>query len=236
LRKYLIVAFAALTAIAFTTAAIAQTPAQSMKVKITPKKAGTKKKPKNASITLDIQNNESTRTLGKLTVTSPKTFHLSAKGLKKCSESTLETNGPAGCPKKSKIGGGTAAALLGVNGNAPSPLDFKVTAFVLGAKKLGFFLEAQQAPVNVLAPATIKGRKLTITVPDAAQQPATGVWAGLKNIHTVLKGKQGKNYFASTTGCKGGKHKFSTVLTFVDNTVPGTAGNETVTGSSKCSK
>jgi hypothetical protein len=236
LRKYLIVAIAALTAIAFATAAIAQTPAQSMKVKVAPKKAGTKKKPKNASITLDITNNESTRTLGKLTVTSPKTFRLSAKGLTKCSESALESGGPAACPAKSKIGGGTADALLGVNGPAPSPLTFKVTAIVLGAKKLGFFLEAQEAPVNVLAPATIKGRKLTITVPDTAQQPATNVWAGLKAIHTTLKGKKGKNYLAATTGCKGGKHKFSTLLTFVDNTVPGTAGTETVKGSSKCSK
>jgi hypothetical protein len=236
LRKYLIVAIAALTAIAFATVALAQTPAQSMTVKIAPKKAGTKNKPKNSSIELNIVNNEPKRTLGKLTITSPKTFHISAKGLTKCNEAALEAGGPAACPAKSKVGGGKAEALLGVNGNAPGPLTFEVTAIVLGPKKLGFFLHALQAPIDVLSPAQIKDRKLIITVPDAAQQPATGVWAGLKSIHTTLKAKKGNHYLASTTGCVKKKHKFTTVLTFVDNTVPGTAGNETVKGASKCSK
>jgi hypothetical protein len=237
LRKYLIVAIAALTAMAFTAVALAQTPAATMKVTVKPKKAGTKKKPKNSSIELNITNNDPKRTLGKLTITSPKTFVLSAKGLPKCSQATLENQGPDACPKKSRVGGGTASALVGVNSTttAPTPLTFDVTAFVLGPKKLGFFLAARELPINVLSPGTLKGRKLTITVPDQAQQPATGVWAGLKSIHTTLKAKKGKHYLASTTGCKGKKHKFTTVLHFVNNTVS-PEGDVTVKGSSKCSK
>jgi hypothetical protein len=237
LRKYLIVAIAALTAMAFTTVALAQTPAATMKVTIKPKKAGTKKKPKNASIELNIVNNDSKRTLGKLTVTSPKTFKLSAKGLPKCSKSSIENNQSVDqCPKGSKIGGGTASALVGVNSTTtpPTPLTFDVTAVVTGPKTLGFFLAARELPINVLSPGTLKGRKLTITVPDAAQQPATGVWAGLKSIHTTLKLKKGKHYLAATKGCKKHKHAFSTVLHFVNNTVT-PAGDVTVKGSSKCS-
>jgi hypothetical protein len=160
---------------------------------------------------------------------------LSAKGLTKCAQAVLESGGPDACPARSKVGGGTAEALLGVNGATTSPLTFDVTAVVLGPKKLGFFLHALQAPIDVLSPATIKGRKLIITVPPTAQQPATGVWAGLKSIHTTLKAKKGKHYLASTTGCVAKKHKFSTILTFVDNGVS-QPGNVTVKGSSKCSK
>jgi hypothetical protein len=238
LRKYLIVAIAALTAMAFTAVALAQTPAATMKVTIKPKKAGTKTKPKNSSIELNIVNNDSKRTLGKLTVVSPKTFKLSAKGLPKCSKASIESNQSVDqCPKGSKIGGGTASALVGVNSTTtpPTPLTFDVTAVVTGAKTLGFFLAARELPINVLSPATIKGNKLTITVPDQAQQPAAGVWAGLKSIHTTLKGKKGKHFLASTIGCKAKKHKFSTVLHFVNNTVT-PAGDVTVKGASKCSK
>jgi hypothetical protein len=236
LRKYLIVAIAALTAMAFTAVALAQTPAATMKVTIKPKKAGTKKKPKNSSIELNIVNNDPKRTLGKLTITSPKTFKLTAKGLTKCDQATVENSGPDACPKASKVGGGTASALVGVNSTTtpPTPLTFDVTALVLGPKKLGFYLAARELPINVLSPGQLKGNKLIITVPDAAQQPATGVYAGLKSIHTTLKAKKGKHFLASTTGCKKKKHAFTTVLTFVNNGVS-PAGDVTVKGSSKCS-
>jgi hypothetical protein len=233
----MIVAIAAIAAIAFASISLAQTPAlQTMKVKVAPKKAGTKHKPKNSSIVLDIQNNEQKRTLGKLEITSPKTFHLSAKGLTKCTKATIEAGGPAACPKKSIVGHGTAEALLGVNGANQVPLHFDVTAVVLGPKDVSFHLHSAAPPLDVLSPGKLKGRKLTITVPPTAQQPATGVWAGLKSIHTTLKAKKGKHMLASTTGCVKRKQKFSTKLTFVDNTVPNTAGTVTVTASSKCSK
>jgi hypothetical protein len=235
LRKYLIVAIAALTAVVFSAVAIAQTPAPTMSVKITPKKAGKKNKPKNSQINLEIVNNDPKRTLSKLTITTPKTFTLTAAGLTKCDDATLETGGPLGCPKASRVGKGIAHALVGVNGPNPTPLTFDVTPVVLGPKNIAFYLAARELPVNVVAPGKISGRKLTITVPDAAQQPAPGTWAGLVSLETTLGAKKGKHYLASTTGCKKKKHAFSTVLTFVDNTV-GAPGDETVKGSSKCSK
>ena len=235
MRKYLIVAIAALTAMAFTAVAIAQTPAASMKVTIKPKKAGTKKKPKNSSIELFIKNNDSKKTLDQLVITSPKTFKLSTKGLTKCDESTLETGGPSACPKGSKVGGGEANALLGVNGNSPQPLHFDVTAIVTGPKNIAFHLHSDAPSLDIVSPGTISGRKLTIQVPDVAQQPVPGVFAGLVDIHTTLKGKKGKKYLASTTGCKKKKHSFTTKLVFTDNGVSDPTPI-TVKGSSKCSK
>ena len=237
LRKYMIAAVAAIAAIAFASVALAQTiPNQSMKVKVAPKKAGTKNKPKNSSITLDIQNNQSNRTLGKLVITMPKTFHMSAKGLKTCTKAKLAAGGPAACPAKSIVGSGSADALLGVNGATQVPLHFKVTPVVLGAKSLAFHLHSDQPPLDVLSPGKIKGQTLTIKVPSTAQQPATGVWAGLKSIHTTLKARRGNHKLATTTGCVKHKHKFSTKLVFVNNTVPGTAGTVTVKAHSNCSK
>ena len=236
MRKYLIVAVAAIAAVAFASVSLAQTPKpQTMSVKVSPKQAGTKKKPKNSSIVLDIQNNESKRTLGKLVITSPKTFRLSTVGLTKCKASVLEEQGPSACPKKSKVGKGTASALAAVNGPNPTPLTFDVTAVVTGKRNIGFHLHAHEAPLDVLSPGVIKGRKLTITVPDAAQHLGP-VWNGLKSIHTTLKAKQGKHMLAATTGCVKKKQNFSTQLTFVNNTLPDTAGTVTVKASSKCSK
>ena len=234
MRKYLIVAIAALTAVVFTAVSFAQTPAPTMDVNITPSKAGTKQKPKYSKIKLEIVNSDAKRTLSKLTITTAKTFKLDATGLTKCDEATLSAGGPAACPKASRVGKGIAHALVGVNGPNPTPLTFDVTPVVLGPKKLSFYLAARELPVNVLAPGTIKGRTLTIEVPTAAQQPAPGTWAGLVSLETTLQAKKGKHFLASTVGCKSKKHAFSTVLTFVDNGV-GAPGNETVKDSAKCS-
>jgi hypothetical protein len=236
LRKYLITAVAAVAAIAVAAPiASAQEPEPTMEVNITPKNAGTKKKPKNSTIKLSIENPETTRTMTKLTITTAKTFKFSAKGLTKCDESVLETSGPSACPAKSRVGKGTASAALGVTSPTPTPLTFDVTAVVLGAKEVGFYLAARELPVNVLAPGHISGRKLTIEVPEAAQQPVPGTFAGLISLETTLKAKKGKNYLASTNGCKARKHPFSAVLTFRDNgaTPAGTRSTDT---SARCSK
>ena len=236
MRKYLIAAVAAVAAIAVAApVASAQTPKPTLKVNITPKKAGTKKKPKNSTIKLSIENPETTRTMSKLTITTAKTFKFSAKGLTKCSESVLEANGPAACPAASRVGKGTASAGLGVTSPNPTPLTFDVTAVVLGPKDIAFYLAARELSINVMAPGHISGRKLTIEVPEVAQQPIPGTFAGLISLETTLKAKKGKNYLASTNGCKARKHPFSAVLTFRDN-VATPAGTRSTNAAARCSK
>jgi hypothetical protein len=236
LRKYLIAAVAAVATVGMSTSiASAQEPKPTMKVNITPKKAGTKKKPKNSTIKLSIENPETNRTMSKLTITTAKTFKFSAKGLTKCDEDVLEAQGPSACPAKSRVGKGTASAGLGVTSPTPTPLTFDVTAVVLGPKEIGFYLAARELAVNVLAPGHISGRKLTIEVPEVAQQPVPGTYAGLISLETTLKAKKGKNYLASTNGCKARKHKFSAVLTFRDNGAT-PAGTRSTNASAACSK
>lgn len=239
MRKYLIAAIAALTVIAFASVAIAQGPAASMKVKLSPKKAGTKKHPQNSKLRLVITNNDVHKTLTQLDIQLPKTVVASGKGFKACSEAKLNNDGPAGCPKGSIVGHGTADAALGVDQPAPQPLQFDLTAVVTGKKAVDFYLHSTTIPVNVVSPgrlkSTKKGQKLVIKVPKSAQQPAPGVFAGLVKIDSTLGAKAGKHKLIATTGCKKHKQKFSTLLHFGSNPARPTPSKATVTASSKCS-
>jgi hypothetical protein len=234
LRKYFVAAVAATTTLAFGTTAVAQAPEASQTVTVSPTKAGTKKKPKSVKLHLKVTNNNTRRTASKLTIAHSKTVVLSGKGFPTCSADTLEHEGKQACPAKSKVGTGDAKALLGVNTAAPKPLTFKVTAYVAGAKGINFFLEGVELPgLKLVAPGEIKGRKLIVTIPAAAQQPVPGTWAGLSELDTTIGAKIKKNAIVATTGCKKKKHPFSTTITFVDNGVQ-PAGNVTAEGAAAC--
>jgi hypothetical protein len=238
LRKYLVASLAAATAIACAGVAIAQSTPASMTVTVSPKKAGTKPKPKSTQLSLAIVNNDTKRTMSALDITMPKTLALSTKGFPACTVDTLDNKTKSACPRGSKVGSGVAKAILGVNNPDPSKqsnLTFIVTAFTGGKDKVNFYLEGI---VKVTAPGTLskKGGKqvLHIQVPDAAQQPAPGVYAGLVSLETTLKGIAKKNKLIATTGCKAKAHPFSTVMTFIDNGVS-PAGTVKVDDGAPCS-
>jgi len=242
LRKYLIVAIAALTAMAFTAVAIAQTPGATMKVTVKPKKAGTKKKPKDSTVALEITNSDVTQTASRIEIWMPKSIKLVTTG-KKCSVATLSASGPAGCPKASKIGGGTANARAGVN-TSPNPpaLPFKVTAFLTGKKSLAFFLQQTNGDITAVSTAKIVkasgkyGSKLDISIPEnPAQQYPAGNYNGLERLSTTLGStKKGKSVF-KTTGCRNKKHPFKATIHFVNNPVPPKAATVDTTATAKCS-
>jgi hypothetical protein len=144
--------------------------------------------------------------------------------------------GPSACPKASRVGKGVAHALLGVNSATPTPLTFDVTAVVVGAKNVNFHLANRENPALApVAEGRISGRNLIIEVPAVAQQPLPNVWAGLVSLDATLSARKGKNYLASTIGCKNKKHNFSATLTFVNNGVS-PAGDVTAKASSTCKK
>jgi hypothetical protein len=240
LRKILVAALAAVMVVAGATAALAQSgTAPSLTVTVKPKKAGTKKHPKNSSIHLLVVNNDTKRTLSKITITMPKTLKISGKGFKTCSKATLDdTNkGPRACPKGSKVGRGSADALVGVTHPSPTPIHFVVTAYVGGKNKMNFYLHSTTPglAVNVTAPGRVVGRKLIVTVPEAAQKPAPLTYAGLVRFETTLKGKAKRHLLIASTGCKGGKDKFTAALTFINNGAS-PAGTVTVPGAAPCKK
>jgi len=242
LRKYLIVAIAALTTVAFATVAIAQTgDTATLKTKLTPTNAGTKNKPKNSKLDLNVINGNTQRTMSDLDIFMPKTLKLSLKGMPSCAPDKVLARS---CPKSSLLGTGEAKAKTGVNGSTPGDLTFDVKAVktksqVNGKDMLGFVIDDGGSLIFLTETKLSKaggkyGQKLHIDVPELAQHAGTA-FNGLVSLHTKLGKKKGKNMLLATTGCKGKKQPFKVVLTFIDNGVT-TATTIDKTSTSKCSK
>jgi hypothetical protein len=244
LRKYLIAAVAALTVVAFAAVASAQGGGATLNTKITPKDAGTKRKPKNSTFNLNVVSDDTRRTMSKLDVFIAKTARLSLKGLPKCDPATIFARQ---CPANTVLGRGEAKAKVGVNGPPQNVTDrtFEVTAFktnspTTGKEMLGFFLDdggsLQFLPESKLTKVKGKkyGQKLHIDVPELAQHVGA-TYNGLVSLQATLKKKAGKNKLVATTGCVKHKHLYKTVLTFIDNTVT-PAGKFGDTDTARCSK
>jgi uncharacterized OsmC-like protein len=253
LRKYLIAALAAITAIAVASVAIAQsTPTATMTVKVTPKQSGTKAKPKNGKINLKIVNDDPNRTMDNLKISLPSNGKLSLVGLKKCSEDTI-TNQE--CPASRALGTGIAEASQGVNTPTPNPLFFKVTPYPMSSRQIGFFLQqlnkdANGKPTSVVIPGGISvvsvgtlgkaskpyGQILDIVVPKLAQEFPTGTFNGLVSLQTTLTKKVGKHYLVNEVGCVKGKFAFAAELHFIPNPDPAHAGTAKTKTTAKCTK
>jgi hypothetical protein len=244
LRKYLIVAVAAFTAIAIASVASAQgTDTATLKVSVSPKDAGTKSKPKNTRFNLEVVNSNTSRTMSDLDIFMPKNVTLSLKGIPSCAPNVIALND---CPSSTVLGRGEAHALAGVNGSAPLPLEFVVTAYktksaVNGKDMLGFYIDGP-GELNFLTETQLKkasgkfGQRLHIDVPDAAQRTGATSYNGLVSLKIENLGKKkGNNYLVSSTGCKNKKHPYKVDLTFIDNTVT-PAGKISKSANAKCAK
>lgn len=243
MRKYLIVAVAAFTAIAFAAVSYAQgADTATLKTSIKPNKSsGTKKKPKSVTLDLNIVNGNTSRTMSELDVFLPKKIKVSLKGLPKCAPDVIFARG---CPKSAELGHGDAKAKVGVNGPPANirDLTFEVTAFktnspVDGHEMLGFFIDdggtLQFLTETTLSRASGKyGQKLNIEVPELAQHVGA-TYNGLVSLHTTLGKKKGKNALMGSVGCKKKKHPFKVDLTFINNTIT-PAGKISKTSTAKC--
>lgn len=252
MRKYPIAAIAAVTALAFAVVATAQstTPTATLTMKVTPKNAGTAKKPANGKMSLKIVNDDSSRTMDVLKITNPKTVTLKLKGLTKCTEAVIVASN---CPATAKLGTGIAEASQGVNTPAPNPLFFKVSPYPMSNTQIGFLLEqltknADGTPSSTPAPNGIRvvsvgtlrkiksGQLLDIAVPKLAQEFPTGVFNGLVSLQTTLSKKKGSHKLVNVSGCAKKKHKFGAELHFIPNPDPAKAGTAKDTATSACVK
>ena len=245
MRKFLVAAIAAVAAIALTAsfASAQSADTATLKVAVSPTKAGTAKKPKNVNYSLNVVNGNTNRTMSDLDVFIAKTAKLSLKGLPKCAPDKIFARS---CSSSTVLGRGEAKAKVGVNGDPANVRDltFKVTAYktnspVTGKEMLGFFID-DGASLQFLTETTLTkasgkyGQKLHIDVPELAQRVGS-TYNGLVSLRTNLNKKVGKNYLVSTTGCQSKKHPYKVDLTFIDNGVT-TAAKISQTANAKCSK
>ena len=230
MRKILIVAVAALTALAVSAVAIAQTPGADLTVttKVDKKPLNKKKKKvKATSIALELKNEDSSQTADAIQVYMAKQITPSTKGLKVCKRAVLEASAGDDCPSGSRVGGGSADAIAGVNTGAPANLTFDIDAFVIGKQKLGFYLQQQGGEIRVLSVGTFKkasgkyGSVLDIDIPQLAREFPTGTFNGLVGLNTTLYKKAGKNALFKRTSCPKNKTlPFNLVVHFQNNPNP----------------
>ncbi len=239
MRKYLIVALAAVLSIAVASVALAANAAPDATVTLSPSKAGTKKKPKNATLKLSVKNNQTDATVDTITVRLGKKVKLDGKGFKYCTADTLNTQGKTACPSGSKAGGGTANAVVGPG---HVPLNFTVDAYV-GSKNTVIFYTQQvggtvrKALVGKVSKDSGKyGSKIVIKIDDDLQQPAPGVFSSLVDLQTTIKAKKGKHYLVSSVGCTKKKHNFGVSFKFNPNATFPAVGTAAGTTTSACKK
>jgi hypothetical protein len=247
LRKTLIAALGGIVALSFGVAtATGQTAPGGATVEPTfkPSKAGTKKKPRSTQLRMKVVNEDDSQTADRIVIHLPKNLVISTKGIGKCSASKLATQGPSACPKKSRVGSGTAHARVNVNdpATAGNYSTFNVNAVVTGAKKLDFHLALQGLELEVVAKGTLKkasgryGQKLDVILPQEAQN-YLGAYNGFKDLDVKLSKKIGKRSLFGLNGCPSSRLlPFKVDISYVANPAAPKAPKVSAQGTASCSK
>lgn len=239
MKSRTIVATGLALVVAGTPVALAATKDQKIDGTISPTKAGTKAKPRNASLSITLTT--PAPPAGKQFATERAKISL-PRGLKfngakfpECTAAKLQSGGPAACPSGSKIGSGSANATA-LNGQINAALT--VTAFNAskGKKLLLLVRGSQPIQINSVIEGTLKsttsasyGSILDVTLP-ANLKSIAGAQPTLTKFVTKISATRNKVGYIQSTSCPSGGWKFKAALTFTDG--------DTGTGTDKvtCSK
>jgi hypothetical protein len=236
MRKLTLTAAAAVTAIGAVGVAQAVTPTTAIKASVSPTKKGTKKKPKNVKLNVELITQPAPGDPAFATrstvVHFDKNIKFDGKHLKSCSQSRVQTDDTK-CPKGSRVGSGTATgSALGLTENLTvtaynGPRGTKIELLVDGQSPL----QIHQVIEGKLQSDSGKyGKKLVVAIPDALQQPAPGAYATLTDFKTSVKGTGSKKRpFVGLAGCTKKRLNYKSDFVFTDGTT------STATATSKCS-
>lgn len=235
MKKVVLLVATVVAALALGSVAYAINGDQAVSVKLSPSKAGTKKKPKNASIdvvtTTKPAADDPPFATTQAVIHFDKALRFNPKLFKSCSQATLQSGGPSACPAGSKVGSGSASATA-----VGTVENLTVTAFNgPGGNKLELLVQGDTPlGINSVIEASLKkdtgkyGYKLVVPIPEGLQQPLTGVFATLTRFETKVKATTKGRGYVETTGCKGGKWHFGGDFTYTDSTT------KKVTSTQKC--
>ena len=233
MRKFTIAVLSAILVVALAAIAYAQyaQPTHSMTAKVTPTKAGTKKKPAAATATLSLTTGANDQsTVSNFTFQFPKELKVSTKGFKYCAASKIVAAGDDSvCPAKSKVGNGTALAAVGKRSG--TQINFKTTVYAGSNSSLVIWLVGQGnfSTIKRALVGPIQGgtngfkQNLSVDIPKDVQFVGGSVPVVLENVliklgATVKVGtgsKQKKYSILSASGCPANKtHQLGTVLTY----------------------
>jgi hypothetical protein len=201
----------------------------SVNAKVTPNKAGTKRKPRPVKLKVDVHW-ETPDGFEKPIVQSadalfPKGSLYNGAKYPKCSQNTLARRGTRACPKGSIMGKGRATAF------ADDVLTHPQITVVNGGARKVYLYTIMNVPARVQAPVPgtitkMRGKwayRVHFEVPRVLQIVA-GVPIALRDFSVTA----GKGDWLATTGCSGGRWPFS-VETFYS-----TGGSTTYEDSIRC--
>ncbi len=248
MKKYLVavLAISMMAAVAAVAVAQYQLPTVTFDAGVTPTDAGTKKKPKNSKIKLDLKVPKEARvTADQIVFNLPQHVRVSGAKFKYCPSTELDTTkNPNKCPSGSKVGTGTATAAFGPN---LTPINFNVTLFAGSRNELGIWLQATNLPIAKALRGVISRagspffQKITIDIPPELQRQL-GAYVYLTGLNATIgatNGRKGKNRrgLITTIGCpKDKKHRFEARVRFVPNPNPPQVGQVNQGDTSNCSK
>jgi hypothetical protein len=237
MRKLTLMAVAAAVT-AFCVVGIAQavTPTTALKASVSPSKKGTKKKPKNVKLNVELITQptpgEPPFATSSTVVHFDKNLKFGGKYLKSCSAAQVQSDDTK-CPGASKVGSGSATgSALGLTENLTvtaynGPSGNKLELLVDGSSPLTIH---QVIEGKLQKDSGLYGQKLVVSIPAALQQPAPGAYATLTDFKTSVKGTGSKKRpYVGLAGCTKNALNFKSDFTFTD----GTSSNATTT--SKCS-
>jgi hypothetical protein len=214
----------------------AQQNTYAVKASTNPPRKGSKSKTVPVGVKFDYQVGEASGNRP-----SPvKTYSIRFKGLRTnpsvaaaCKQSTLESQGPKGCPAKSIVGTGF---IKNETGNTADPKDKSIQCNAAlsvvnqGSNKASIYVEGdpnqsdprKRCAIQLAAPIPARfsnkngeGR-LDFTVPNSLLHPgAPTISNAVVDVTSTIKKitKNGKGFYESTGGCSGGKRAVSVVFT-----------------------
>jgi hypothetical protein len=239
MRKVALVCVAAVVGVlGITAVASAIQGTQTVSVKTTANRAGTKSKPRSVGrITVVTATTpvvgEPPFSTGRAVIHFDKNLVFGNAKFASCSKTVVQSN-PSNCPSGSRVGSGSAVAQLSTGGQvAPTITAYNGPRTASGNGKLFLLVKEPTFNVNAVLDGTLKpdtgkyGRKLDVTIPQNLQNVA-GIVITLTRFTTRVGGTAKGTPYVGLRGCTGGKLSYKGDFFYSDGT------NKTATTTSTC--
>ena len=215
-------------------------------MKISPTKAGTKKKPRTVKVGLNISNDGPARRRRDRDLL-PEDDQAEHEGLQDLLRGhARSTTAPRPARRARRSAPERRRAVVNPTGAGPAPLALQehvLRRLLQAAQHLPRSdgrRQSEGALGKISSGGAEFGQKLTIDIPEDLQQPSASVYSALTDIKTSLRATAGKGRkkhgIFQTTGCTGRKFNFKSRLTYVNNPTPPAATTSGATDTVSCKK
>ncbi len=236
----LVLLVAASLCVPATTAAEYVLPVGSGVVSVSPKKAGTKKRPAAVALraTIDTNVEQSRVSTSEIVLNPPPSLVFDGRGLRAreyCTVAEINEGGVRACSRKAEIGTRTGNGTDAVIYPRLTPLRFKVRVFLAAPDELAVHLASQTPGINIeqaipgFVTRTAGRQRISIQIPPELVQPIPGLYVGIKQVRMSIRrmrigSGRSRHPLLGLTGCPRGGLPFSVRVNLVPNPAPPAVG------------